>query len=60
MEHSGPRGSQTLEVAKSTQEMTVISSYKILQNWNLVPVNAPRGEKSSLRPRSKAKSGINK
>lgn len=29
--------------------MTVISSYKILQNWNLITVNTPRGKKSNLR-----------
>lgn len=27
--------------------MTIISSYKILQNWNLITVNAPRGKKQS-------------
>lgn len=29
--------------------MTVVSSYKILQNWSLVTMNAPRGKKSNLR-----------
>lgn len=40
--------------------MTVISSYKILQNWNLITVNAPRGKKSNLRYRIKQNSEINK
>lgn len=28
--------------------MTVVSSYKILQNWNLITLNAPKGKKSNL------------
>lgn len=39
--------------------MTVISSYKILQNWNLITVNAPRGKKSNLKERIKQNSEIN-